>query len=235
VKGYDTETAAHALLPVVGPGTAVLPLQNGIETTDWLRAILGERAPLIGVALLTVTVVAPGVVAQQEAGFPAHIVLGEPDGAITTRVEAIASTLEEVGIAATVSVEPRVALWRKFVSVAPLATLLSACMTPLGPLRTTPAGWALVQRLVAEAVAVGGASGVGLPADTGAWVEGQYRGFPDTFKPSLLVDYERGKRVELEEITGALVREGKARGVATPTFDTLYAVLKVRASAQSSG
>ncbi len=230
VKGYDTEAAAQALRPAVGPDTAVLPLLNGIETTDRLRDILGEASPLVGVALLTATVVSPGVVAQ--VGTHAHITLGEPDGASTPRVEAIAAALEGAGIGATVSSEPRVALWRKFVAVAPIATLMSACMAPLGPLRATPEGWALLLRLVAEAVAVGEASGVGLPADTGAWAEGLYRGFPDEYRPSMLVDYERGNRAELEQITGALVREGQARGVATPAFDTLYAVLKVRTAAQ---
>jgi 2-dehydropantoate 2-reductase len=233
VKGYDIETAAQALLPAIGPDTAVLPLLNGIDAADRLRVILGETAPLIGVALLTATVVSPGVVAQ--VGTHAQITLGEPDGTATVRVSEITAAFEEVGIAAAVSTEPRVALWRKFAMVAPVATLLSACMLPLGPVRATPEGWTLLLRLVDEAVVVGEACGVGLPADTAAWTAGQYRGFPDEFRPSMLVDYERGKRAELEQITGALVREGKERGVATPAFDTLYAVLKVRTSAPSSG
>jgi 2-dehydropantoate 2-reductase len=60
VKGYDTEAAALALRPAVGPHTVVLTLQNGVDSGDRLGAVLGGDRVLVGTTLIATTIAEPG-------------------------------------------------------------------------------------------------------------------------------------------------------------------------------
>jgi 2-dehydropantoate 2-reductase len=228
VKGYDTEQAARALAPALGPATAVLTLQNGIDGVERLAAVLGPAPVLAGTTVIEATVPEPGLVVR--LGLPPRIVLGEPDGPPSARAEAIAAAFRDAGVPAEVVPDIRRALWEKFVRLAPGATLTSACQAPIGTVRDDPAGAALYRRLVEEAVAVGRAAGVDLGPHAADQALGFIWSLPATMRTSMQRDFERGGPVELEPLTGAVVREGRRRGVPTPAFDALYAVLRVRAA-----
>lgn len=229
VKGYDAEAAANALRPVIGPETAVLTVLNGVDSAEQLAAILGPEHVLAGTTFIRSTLAAPGVIEQM--GTLRRVVFGEFAGGPTPRVARVAEALRAAGIEVEVAQDARVAVWQKFVMQAPHATMTSACMMPCGPIRETPEGDALYRALIAECVAVGRAGGVALPPDAEETAMGVVWRFLYEQKTSMSIDYERGNRVELEQLTGAVVRRGAALGVPTPTFDVLYGVLKVRALA----
>src|SRR5947209_5781169 len=132
-----------------------------------------------------------------------------PVRAVAPRAEAIADALRDAGVEVTVSADPRAAVWSKLVMLAPHATLTSASQTPVGPIRETPEGLALYRQLVAEAVAVGRAEGVALAPDAEEAAMDAITSFPPGTKTSLQVDFERQNRVELEQLTGAVVRRGR--------------------------
>jgi len=228
VKTYDTAVALQALQPAIGPGTAVLTLQNGVESAAQLSAGLGAEHVLVGTALMFSAIVEPGVI---EAGPLRRITLGEQSGAVTPRVEAIAATLRDAEIEATVATDARRAVWEKFVALAPHATAASACQLPIGPIRSVPEGAALYRTLIEETVAVGRADGVALPADAADRAFALSMALPDDARNSMERDYQLKRRVELDQLTGAVVRRARDLGVPTPAFDTLYAVLRVRALA----
>lgn len=227
VKTYDTIAAATALRPVIGTKTTVLTLQNGVDSAAELSAVLGAERVLAGTTLVATTLVAPGII-ERTSPFQ-KITLGEQDGTVTLRVETIAAALRAADIEAVVSSDPQRAVWEKFIVLAPHASITSACQSPVGPIRETPEGAMLYRTLIAEAVAVGHASGVALTADAVEATVALVMSVPPTLKTSMQHDYERGHRVELEHLTGAVVRRGRALGVPTPAFDPLYAILKVRA------
>lgn len=229
VKGYDTEPAARALRPVVDPGTSVLTLQNGVESGDRLGAVLGADRILVGTTLVVTTIAEPGVIVQ--ANPVRRIELGEPSGQMTPRLAAIADALRDAGVDVRVTADVRRAVWEKFVRLAPGATLATASGATLGQLRDTPESAALYRALVVEAVAVGRAAGADLPADAVEAAVALIRTLPGDMRTSMQLDYERRRRVELEDITGAVVRLGRRLGVPTPTYEVLYAVLKTRAAA----
>jgi 2-dehydropantoate 2-reductase len=229
VKGYDTELAARALGPVVGPRTTVLTLQNGVESGDRLGAVLGADPILIGTTLIATTVAAPGIIDQANPLW--RIELGEPSGAITPRVEGVAAALRDAGVEVRVTADVRRAVWDKFIRLAPGATLTSACQATIGEVRSTPEGAALYRALIAETVAVGRAAGAALPPDAVETAVRAIQALPADMRTSMQLDYERRRRVELEGITGAVVRLGQRLGVATPSYDPIYAVLRVRAAA----
>jgi 2-dehydropantoate 2-reductase len=229
VKGYDTGAAAAALRGVAGDGTVVLTLQNGVDSVERLEAALGPGRVLAGTATIEATVAEPGVV--RLGGPVPRIVLGEPAGGASPRAEAIAAALREAGVQAVVTPDARRAVWEKFVRLAPGASLTAACEATIGEVRQTAEGAALYHALVSEAVAVGRAAGVPLPADAVDAALEFIRSLPASMKTSMQRDYERRSRVELEGLTGAVVRLGARLGVPTPTFDVCYRILRVRALA----
>jgi 2-dehydropantoate 2-reductase len=229
VKGYDTEPAARALRPAVGPDTAVLTLQNGVDSGDRLGAVLGADRVLVGTTVVAATVAEPGVIDQPSP--MRRIDLGEPSGEATPRVQAIAAALRDSGVDVRETTDVRRAVWEKFVRLAPGATLTSACQATIGEVRGTPEGAALYRALIAETVAVARASGAALPPDAAEAAMDQIQSLPAGMKTSMQLDYERRRRVELEDLTGAVVRLGRRLGIPTPVYDTLYAVLRVRAMA----
>lgn len=228
VKGYDTESAALALRPVVGPRTVVLTLQNGVDSGDRLGAVLGADRVLVGTTVIATAIAEPGIIDQ--ANPIRRIELGEPSGGPTPRVEIIATALRDAGVDVRVTADVRRAVWEKFVRLAPGATLTSACQGSIGAVRDSPEGAALYRTLVAETVAVGRQTGVALPADAVESAMSQIKALPPDMRTSMQLDYERRRRVELEDLTGAVVRLGRRLGVPTPAYDVLYAVLKVRAA-----
>jgi 2-dehydropantoate 2-reductase len=230
VKTYDTEDAAAALRPAVGPDTAVLTLQNGVESAERLGRIFGADRVLAGTTILRSRLVAPGVV--EESGAACRATLGELAGAVTPRVRAVAAALQEAGVDATVTTDIRLALWEKFAPLAAHASITSACQLPVGPIRDTAEGAALYRAMLAESFAVGRAAGVTLtPAFQDRILAHLLSTMPPDAETSMQWDYARQGRVELEQLTGTVVRLGHEHGVPTPHFDALYAVLKAQARA----
>lgn len=227
VKCYDLAPAAEALRPALGPETAVLTIQNGVDAPDELSARLGAGSVLPGTATIFSAIVEPGVI---ETGPLARLTLGETSGEVTPRLTAIAAALRDAGIEVTSSTDVRRALWEKLVVLAPNATITSACGLPIGSIRATAEGAALYRRLVGEVAAVARAAGVQLPAETEDSALAQLMALPPDATASMQRDFAARHRVELEHITGAVVREGQRRGVPVPGFDALYAVLKARAT-----
>jgi 2-dehydropantoate 2-reductase len=229
VKGYDTDAAARRLRPAIGPGVPVLSLQNGVESGERLGAVLGADRILVGTTVISTSVAAPGVINQANA--LQRIELGEPSGAITPRVETIARAFRDAGAEVRMTTDVRRSVWEKFVRLAPGATVTSATQATIGAVRSTAEGLALYRTLIAETVAVGRAAGADLPPDAVETAVRLIQALPDGMKTSMQLDFERRRRVELEDITGAVVRLGRRLGVATPVYDLIYAVLRVRAAA----
>ena len=162
VKCYDVAEAAEALRPIIGPQTAILTLQNGVDTPDELSAVFGPAHVLAGTAVIFSAIVEPGVI---ETGPLLRITLGELSGEQTPRVDAIAAALRDAGVEVTVTDDARRALWEKLLALAPNATITSACQMPVGPIRATKEGAALYRQLVGETAAVGRAAAVALADD----------------------------------------------------------------------
>jgi 2-dehydropantoate 2-reductase len=228
VKGYDTEAASRALRPAVGHATSVLTLQNGVESGERLGAVIGMDRVLIGTTLLVTTIAEPGVIVQ--ASPVQRIELGEPSGELTPRLEAVAAALRDAGVEVRVTRDVRRAIWDKFIRLAPGATLASVCRATLGELRSSPDGAALYRALIGETVAVGRAAGAALPDDAVDAAVALIQTLPADMRTSMQLDFENRRRVELEDITGAVVRLGRRHDVATPTYDVLYGVLRARAA-----
>ncbi len=227
VKTYDLDGAAAAIAPSLGPETMLLSLQNGVEAPERLAGICGAEHVLAGSIYIVSGIGAPGVIEKVGKGF--RIDLGELSGQVTERSEAAAAALREAGGVVQVVADTRRLQWEKFLVLCALSTVTSAAMETLGAIRSDAEGTALLQRAIRETGAVGKALGVGLDDEAIEAAAGRIFLAPDATKSSMQRDYERKRKVELEQITGAVVRLGRQVGVATPTYDALYPLLRVRA------
>ena len=224
VKSYSLDAMAPALRHCAGKGTTILPLLNGVDTADRMVA-LGIPAGCIvgGLTRISVVVVSPGVVKRSSA-FQS-VIVGEFDGTITPRVEAIAAAFREAGADAQVSGQIQLELWRKFVFITALAAGCGLARAPLGHLQATPLGRRLLERAIREVVAVGRAKGIPLPADEEARHIAMIDALPAGLKPSFLVDLESGRKNELDVLSGAVSRFGEETGIPVPIHDAVTAAL----------
>ncbi|HYH43510.1 MAG TPA: 2-dehydropantoate 2-reductase, partial [Burkholderiales bacterium] len=214
VKLWDTESAARAVKPAVGPHTAVLSLQNGVIKDVILRKELGASCLMGGVAYVGTTIARPGVIRQ--TGLLQRLLFGEYDGKRSARAVALLEALLAAGIQAELSEDIRRTLWEKYVFLVGLSGSTSTMRVPIGPIRENPQTRAFLLELMKETVEVGRAHGVDLPEDYAA----QRLDFADSVAPdmtsSLYHDLERGNPLEVEWLSGGVVQLGEAVGVPTP-------------------
>ena len=224
VKLWDVESAGAAIKPMVGPDTAVIPLQNGVDAHERLMPILGAKALMCGVAQISASIVAPGVI--QQVGTFMRMIFGELDGKPSQRGEALHALCLKAGFDATLSDQILTELWQKFVLLAANAGISALSRQPLGKLREDPDMKAIMVAAYQETIAVGRAKGIALPADTLDKVIDFLGHAPPPMKPSMALDLDRGNRLELPWLSGKVVELGRQLGVPTPVHGMAYAMLK---------
>jgi 2-dehydropantoate 2-reductase len=224
VKLWDVESAGARIKPLIGPGTAVIPIQNGIDAAERLIPILGAGAVMGGVAQISATIEGPGVVRQ--TGTFMKLIFGELDGVRGERGEALLALCQKAGFDAEHSDAIETELWLKFIILATNSVITAATRQPLGRLREDPEIMALFERATDEVVAVGRAKGVALPANAAERNKIFVANAPAAMMASMAHDLIRGNRIELPWLSGRVVSLGRELGVPTPVHATLYAVLK---------
>ena len=223
VKLWDLEDAAQLLLPLLGPESTVVPLQNGVTASDTLAASLGAERIMSGLAQVGTQIESPGVIRQ--TGKFAKLIFGKRDGSRSARGEALLAACQSAGFDAKLSTSIEIDLWKKFVMLASFAGAASRRRQPIGAVLAEPDGEAELEALVTEAVAVGRAKGVGLAEDLADKTLAFYRDLPAEMKPSMLHDLEAGRRLEVDWLSGEVVRLGAALGVETPASQAVVEAL----------
>jgi 2-dehydropantoate 2-reductase len=224
VKLWDVESAGEAIKPLVGPGTAVIPLQNGIDAAERLIPILGAGAVMGGVAQISASIIAPGVI--QQVGTFMRMIFGELDGKRSARGEAFLALCQTAGFDVTLSEQILTDLWMKFILLACNSSITAATRQPLGKLREDADLRPVMISAFRETIEIGRAKGVRLPADALEKILEFVGHAPPTMKASMALDLDRGNRLELPWLGGKVVELGRQLGVATPTHSVMYAVLK---------
>lgn len=226
VKSYDTEPAAEATRPLVGPSTAVLSLQNGVENERILERILGRGRVLGGVVQTEAAILEPGVVVQSSP--LRRVLFGELSGEHSERGMLVEQIFRHAGLDATLVDDVEVVLWNKFLFICALAGLTALGGTPIGPVLQDEDARETFVAVMREVAAVGRAHGVRLSPSVVEDTLTFAQGLPPQMKSSLQRDLERGRRLEIDALHGSVVRLGRAVGVPTPTNRAIYAALKLR-------
>ena len=160
VKLWDTETAATATRPLVGAGTRVITLQNGVDSVERVAPILGADRTIGGAAYIASVIAAPGVI-KHTSQF-ARVRYGRADkradAALQALADASAAAKLDMGLSADINVE----LWEKFIFLSAMAGATSSLRANAGQIVADPELLAFYRALMQEAYAVGKAKGVAL-------------------------------------------------------------------------
>ena len=222
VKLYDTEAALPQLSELVGPGSVVLPFQNGVDAVDLVTRAVGREHTAGGTCYVSAMIAEPGVIRHTAMD---QLIFGELDGSRSPRLEQLLEACRTTNFQTTLSPNITVDIWTKFTRLSVLSGITTVTRSPLGVIVNDPDLFAMAKAALAEAVAVAGAKGVAVKGDIGD-VARAYEALPFETKSSMLVDLENGRRLELPWLSGAVVRIGREVGVPTPIHSFIATVLK---------
>lgn len=246
LKAHSISPALAAIAPLLGEHTAVVTMQNGVpwwyfhasggslegtrlETVDpggriW-DAIGPER--VIGSVVYPATEVdAPGVVRHVDGN---RFSLGEPDGSISERTQALAAELIAAGLKAPVRPDIRSEIWVKLwgnVAFNPISALTGST---LDAIVGDPGTRAVARAMMVEAQAIGEALGIRFPIEVDKRIDGA--GKVGDHKTSMLQDLEHGRPMEIDAVVAAVQELGRLVQLPTPTIAIVLALIQQLAAA----
>lgn len=223
VKGDDLEAAAQACLPMLGTDTVVVPFLNGVEASDRLATILPEQNVANGMAQVSTTISAPGVITQ--TGDFNLFVFAERDSRPSKRIDALRAALTEAGVSAPETDDIERDLWSKFVLFSAVSGVTAAGRCTIGDIVSVPELGALFRQVLSEIAAIGRALGVALEHDIEANTWERAQSLPAAMRASTAIDLENGRPLEIEWISGAAARLSEKAGVEAPMNKAIYALL----------
>jgi 2-dehydropantoate 2-reductase len=226
VKSYDTVATARLLDGCLVESGAVMTIQNGVENEAALCTVLPRESVMGGNARVGAELTAPGKLLHTASGI---IEFGELDGSESPRAERFAEAFKRAGIFGQFTRDLKSVRWKKLMGNNGTNTVSALARCTLGEMFAEAEGAALVHELMAETARVGRAEGANLTDED---VETYYniaRGFSNAsaVKTSTLQDLERGKRLEYDAISGAVVRAAERHGIDVPVTRTVHALLKL--------
>jgi 2-dehydropantoate 2-reductase len=222
VKLYDVDASAAMLPPLIGPDTVVITLQNGVDAMAMVSKHVDQSHVAGGAAYIVAVIDKPGHIRHTTAQ---QLIFGERDGRVSDRLAAFEQAGIRAGFQAKASEDIEADLWTKFVRLATWSGMTTVTRSPMGVVRDTPETFEMMVAAIDEVIAVGRARGVKLPADLMDTTLTMIKTFPPTSKSSMLEDIERGRRLELPWLSGAVVRIGREAGVPTPIHQFISTIL----------
>ena len=232
-KMGDAESAAAQLKPVVGSETVIVAFQNGIEGAEVVQRVLPEAHVIPGVARIASHISRPGVI-EHGSKF-ARIEFAEPDGSANPKLEDFLTRCKAAGIDAIIPKDIRRAQWIKFAMLAPFSGVTTLTGQTAAPLRANPKTYALIRSAVQEVIDVASAAGVAMKPDDFAGVMKTIDQLPDAMTSSMAHDKRAGKPLEVEWLSGGVVRAGARHGVPTPTHAFIAQALAIDAAGKPRG
>jgi len=206
-KAYDLASAIEAIWPAVGPGTAILPLLNGLAHIEVLNGAFGRERVLGGLAKIAVTLTPDGVI--QHLNDWRFLTFGEQDGVVSARVAALKAAFDRTSVLATASPDVTQAMWEKIVHLATAAGMTCLMRANAGEIFRADGGAQLLLRFLEANAAI--AAKAGHPPSEAFMAE---------YTASMLRDLERGGPVEADHILGDMLARARAHG----QDDTLHAI-----------
>ncbi|MFB6518314.1 2-dehydropantoate 2-reductase [Streptomyces sp. NPDC056401] len=225
VKSTSLEAAVRDLAPAVGPGTAILPLLNGMAHLDHLADRFGDGAVLGGVAKVVTTLNEHGDILRMAP--PTVVLTGERDGRPSARVDAVRAVLAGAGIDTPEVPDIIGAMWHKWVFITTLVAVTCLARGAVGEVNAVPGGTEFGLAVLAEAAAVSAAAGYPVP-ESELGFTARTLATPDSpLTPSLYRDLLAGHPTEVEHVLGDLSARARALAVPTPLLDLAAVQLRV--------
>jgi len=151
VKLYDTESALASLPPLIGPDTAVVPLQNGVDSVAVLTRAIGPQHTAGGTCYVSAVIAEPGVIKHTAMD---HLIFGELDGRRSPRMTSLKQACAPASFQSTLSDDVVLAICTKFVRLSVMSGMTTVTRSTLGVIHRDAELWAMLQRAVREAMDV---------------------------------------------------------------------------------
>jgi 2-dehydropantoate 2-reductase len=224
VKCYQTVDAVKSALPIIGPHTTVLSLQNGWGNGPRIAQLVGQEHVVLGVCYHSATVLAPGHVLHAGQG---KTFMGELDGSDSPRLQSIVKTFNEAKISVEPSGQVIKEIWSKLaLNVATLPTSSTVRITA-DRLLDAPEMQALMKDLLHEVVAVANAQAIPLDFNE-RWeaITGLLRKLAPGTKGSMYQDVENHRPTEIDVMCGAIIEAGDRLNIPTPCNRAMIGLMK---------
>ncbi|TIM86816.1 2-dehydropantoate 2-reductase [Mesorhizobium sp.] len=241
LKAHSLAPALDQIAPLLGEGTAVVTMQNGVpwwyfhkiggslegtrlQAVDPGRAIWDRLGPdrVIGsVVYPAAEVDAPGLVRHIEGK---RFSLGEPSGEKSERVTRLAAEMVAAGLQVPVRDDIRSEIWVKLwgnLSFNPISALTGSTLAAIAADEATRT---LARTMMLEAQAIGESLGVRFPINVDRRIKGA--GDVGEHKTSMLQDLERGRPMEIDALVTAVQELGRLTGQPTPAIDNVLALVR---------
>ncbi|MFD0940708.1 ketopantoate reductase family protein [Pedobacter boryungensis] len=223
-KSYDLTAMLDQLKPCIGTETVLLPLLNGVEAVEKIRAQFPNHLVPAGCAYIVSAIKEPGVV--ENMGNRQEIYFGL-DAESDERLSKLEDLFKAAGVEATLSEEISQLIWQKFIFLSCIATATSFYEKPVGQLLKENS--AELRTFIDETSALAKAKNIEVDPSTADKAMAHYESLPFATTSSMQRDFQfKRKNTELESITGYVVRQGKDLGIPTPHFEAAYQELLIR-------
>jgi 2-dehydropantoate 2-reductase len=224
-KHYDLDAAIDTIRPGVGPGTAVLPLLNGLVHLDRLDAAFGPDRVLGGVAYVGAVLLPDGSI--RHVNRMSGIAFGERAGGVSERARAIEQQFANTPVAAPANDKILQEMWEKFVMMGAMAGMNCLMRGNVGEIVATEEGEALMAEALAECRAVADAAGFAPRPQARERVQVLLTERGSVNSASMRQDLEAGRRTEAAAIVGDMLRRARHFGISTPLLRAAWCHLQV--------
>jgi 2-dehydropantoate 2-reductase len=227
-KDDGAAAAAHEALAIAKDGAPILTIQNGLGSADKVAAVVGEKRIMMGVV--------GGFGASMKSPGHAHhngmefVRLGEMEGGLTPRLETVKAAWEQGGFKVLTFDDIHKMVWEKLICNCAYSGPCALTGLRVGEIQQSPQGWSISAACASEAYHVARARGIRLDFNDPVryvWDFGQK--IPGS-RPSMLLDHLANRPAEIENINGAIPREGAKYGIATPINSVVVALLRAKES-----
>ena len=234
-KAWQVAEIAPQLLPLIEKGGFVVPLQNGVEAAPSLARALGAERVAGGFCAMLAWKEQedPGLIKHE--GAMLRVVVGERPRGVSPRVTQLVQVLSAANMDAEVSDNIEGALWEKFLFIASFGAVAAASRSPVGVVRTQPETRALLTAAMEEIAALARRRGVTLPEGAVARALAHVDSLLPHATASMQRDIQAGRRSELQDQTGAVIRLAAEVGLAVPVNQFLWATLLPQELAAQAG
>lgn len=223
VKSTHTLTAIEGAISMIGTDTAVITLQNGVGNVDSMAQVVNPAQILAGVTSHGAALTGPGDVKHAGKGDSK---LGELSGEITDRAKTIAEALTMAGLKTETTDNVIGIIWSKLLINVGINALTAILGVTNGRLVEIKPSEEILEDAVKEALMVTKTKGIKILYDDAISHTKNVCRLTSQNKSSMLQDVINGRQTEIDFINGAIVKEGKALGIQTPTNELLYKLIK---------
>ena len=224
-KSYSLENSVKQFSSCIKNNTVVIPLLNGVNSAERIRAILPQADVISGSVYIISHIEEPGFIRQE--GGACKLTFGTDDQQSAQKYSYILDILLQAKINAVLTDKISEALWTKYLLMCPLASLMTATGNTYGAFWADSSLRKKARGMMMEVVAVAKARHIFLPENVVDKSMEMVAGFGHDSKTSMQLDREKGKQTEIDALTAYLCKAGRDSGIPTPLHDEIYLQLKM--------